>query len=666
MVRDLPSLPYLRLLVAFLLPALPAAAEEAAVAEAPPPPPLRVAEGAAFVPVAGEAFAGHDGPSELPVFDAVAADVEIDGDPDLFLNRHHLQAPELYRNLGGRFERIPVERSGLWDNPGVPELFARGAEMLARIAAHREPGVYLWHDLRRRGCWRFYLASFGAPKDEAPPAAAGNRPRMELSVHANRPITRLERLGPGEYQRRDDHRLRVLLDRSLADRPFGVCIGEVAGRIEVALEGAEKIGIGIFVGRDHVFAGRRVALWKPDPHGAAWLQLEGSPEPELFLVRGALRGELLPEWEPKFNPYYRFVGGRILYRLDDEERIPGDYGRGRRVEAVELEGAAGRLALYVGNLGGPNALLAPDVTGTYRDRAGELGLDFDCGTSFTWLDVDGDRSEELVYLCRGELRVADRGAADRGVASPRFTDVPGPRLGLTLREPPGSFFDRTGMHPFDFDRDGRLDLWISGPEGHHLFLRRAGGFVDATAEAGLGELPGARLLLLLDADDDGRMDAVSVGDQLLLLRLGADGRYRGERLDAPGPREEIEAAVAADFDGDRRVDLVLVGRHRHLLRNALGDDAGGEGAGRSVEVHLHHAGAAPVGAVVTARHADGTRSAQRYGSPPGSAFSQTASPARFGSPADNPVTAVGVRWPGSEVETVHPVPPGASALHLFR
>jgi hypothetical protein len=657
MARDLLS-PRLRLLAALLLPAVAVGAEEA------PPPALRVVEGAAFVPVAGEAFAGHDGPSELPVFDAVAADMDLDGDPDLFLNRHHLQPPELYRNLGGRFERVPVERSGLYDNPGVTELFVRGAEMLAGIAARREPGLYLWHDLRRQGCWRFYLASFGAPKDEPPPAEAGDRPRMELSVHANRPITRLELLGPGESRRPDDddHRLRVPLGRSLADRPFGVCVEEVAGRIEVALEGAEGAGIGIFVGRDHAFAGRRVALWKPDPHGAAWLQVEGSPEPELFLVRGALRGELRPEEEPKFNPFYRFAGGRTLYRLDDEERIPGDYGRGRQVAAVDLGDAAGRLALYVGNVGGPNALLVPDATGYYHDRAGELGLDFDCGASFVWFDVDGDRSEELVYLCRGQLRVADRGAAPRK-AGPRFTDVPGARLGLTLREPPGAFFDRTGMHPFDFDRDGRLDLWISGPEGHHLFLRRDRGFADATAEAGLGEIGGSRLLLLLDADDDGRMDAVSVGDEILLLRLGADGRYRGERLDVPGRREEIEAAAAADFDGDRRVDLVLVGRHRHLLRNALGDGTSAS-AGRSLEVHLHRAGAAPVGALVTARHADGTRSAQRYGSPPGSAFSQTASPARFGSPADNPVTAVGVLWPGAEVETVHPVPPGAAVLHL--
>ena len=93
-------------------------------------------------------------------FDLVVTDMDLDGDPDLLVNWHHLGRPELFDNRRGRFALLNpsgADASGLFDNRGIPDLFAKATEMIAEIDAEGKPGVYLWHDLNRHGAWNFYV-----------------------------------------------------------------------------------------------------------------------------------------------------------------------------------------------------------------------------------------------------------------------------------------------------------------------------------------------------------------------------------------------------------------------------------------------------------------------------------------------------------------------------
>ena len=118
---------------------------------------------------------------------------------------------------------------------------------------------------------------------------------------------------------------------------------------------------------------------------------------------------------------------------------------------------------------------------------------------------------------------------------------------------------------FDYDHDGRPDLLLARPEGVALLRNTLAGFVDTTRSAGLegiagvwdacvvGGGPGSEPELYL-----ARKGHMGSGQNVLLRREG--GRYR-DVTDKSGLGGERATArvIAADFDGDGRVDLLELG-----------------------------------------------------------------------------------------------------------
>ncbi len=131
----------------------------------------------------------------------------------------------------------------------------------------------------------------------------------------------------------------------------------------------------------------------------------------------------------------------------------------------------------------------------------------------------------------------------------------------------------TVLGAWDFDRDGRMDLLV-----------RAGGEMRVAHNAGGSFLLGSVLSLggvaVSDFDGDGILDAVSMqvaGTTTSVVFLRGDGAGGFRALSSFQAAVALSAPVAADFDGDGRLDLAAStgGADVWLYR---GDGHGGFGA----------------------------------------------------------------------------------------
>jgi tetratricopeptide (TPR) repeat protein len=191
-----------------------------------------------------------------------------------------------------------------------------------------------------------------------------------------------------------------------------------------------------------------------------------------------------------------------------------------------------------------------------------------------WADLDGDGSSELI-LAGGEDLGVFRWSSGRLEESARVALPPSVD---------------TGDGPFrlvigDFGGDGREDVYFVGggytePGENRLFRSledAAGGgprLVDVTAESGLAGRRSTIVAVAADLDGDGRLD---------LIEGGAAGEHpalrvfwnRGDRFEPPAPvptadpRGHVVDLAVADVDLDGHLDLFLLrwGRPAKLLRN---------------------------------------------------------------------------------------------------
>ncbi|WP_197446354.1 CRTAC1 family protein [Tautonia plasticadhaerens] len=270
---------------------------------------------------------------------------------------------------------------------------------------------------------------------------------------------------------------------------------------------------------------------------------------------------------------------------------------------------------------------------TFRDRAGEVGLDFrynpgrvDPGRSLpemmgggvALIDVEGDGWLD-VYLVQGgpfpppeDGRNADRLFRNRGDGT--FEDV---TVAAGLGGLPGGY--GFGVVAGDADGDGLSDLFISRWESYQLLRNRGDGtFGDVTESSGLGGSrgwPSSSAFADLDADGDidlyvchylefdpgsslAETSGVITADAYNPRRFVAepDHLFRndgGRFVDVSGEAGITEAdadgrglgVVSCDFDGDGTLDLYvandMTGNHLFLNRGGLRFDQVGERSGGS-------------------------------------------------------------------------------------
>lgn len=157
----------------------------------------------------------------------------------------------------------------------------------------------------------------------------------------------------------------------------------------------------------------------------------------------------------------------------------------------------------------------------YRDIAVESGIDFihvngatgdrllpeTMGGGVAFFDYDGDGHIDLLLVNSGRWPGSDAPAVDtlrlyRNDGSGRFREVT-VEVGLA-----GEHGYGMGVAIGDVDGDGREDVFLTAVGPNRLFLNRADGFIDATAESGVagGETTWSSSAGFFDADGDGDLD----------------------------------------------------------------------------------------------------------------------------------------------------------------
>ncbi len=332
------------------------------------------------------------------------------------------------------------------------------------------------------------------------------------------------------------------------------------------------------------FNGRSGEHYMPEVTGAggALVDFDNDGDLDVYLVQGAMLGP-----------------GKTLADASDGPRHAEPLTD--RVYRNDLEVAAD----------GSRRLRFTDVTA----EAGLRGAGYGMGVAAGDFDNDGWVDLYRTNLGPNQLLRNDGAAADGRIS---FSDVTAGS---------GAEDDRWSVPAafFDFDRDGRLDLYYGnyvdfplvgtpmcrdtsgapdycGPDAFapqpDRLLRNAGPgaaarFADVTAEAGLvGGFGPALGVVAADFDGDGWLDLYVANDQKAnnfwrSRGRGADGRvtFRDEALlagcsvNAGGKAEASMGVDAADFDGDGDVDLFmthLVTETNTLYRNdghGMFDDA---------------------------------------------------------------------------------------------
>ncbi len=316
------------------------------------------------------------------------------------------------------------------------------------------------------------------------------------------------------------------------------------------------------------------------------------------------------------KPYFRDVTGHVFGGVDSfrEQLIPGNpYWRTRLDSAcgIDVYGNQGISVadidgdgvdeIYVCQPGGlPNRLYKIRADGTAEDITERSGLGvLDETTCALFADFRNvGRQDAVVLRSSGPLYFVNQGDG-------RFVEQ---RDAFQFKTTPqGSF---TGMAAADFDRDGRLDLYLccyiyfqsedqyqypapyqdarNGPP-NFLFRNKGNGFEDVTAETGMNE-NNDRFSFApawCDFDGDGWPDlyvANDFGRGNLYRNRG--GHFRDEAvqagLDGAGPGM---SAAWFDYDGDGRPDLYVSDMWTAAGQRVIRDAAFKPGDGEAFRRH---------------------------------------------------------------------------------
>ena len=245
------------------------------------------------------------------------------------------------------------------------------------------------------------------------------------------------------------------------------------------------------------------------------------------------------------------------------------YGNGLGVTCADFNGD-GRIDIYVANDGVANQLWVNRGDGTFEDESLLAGAAYNAdgmpeagmGVSAADFDEDGDEDLFLTHLAlETNTLYVNNGRGE-------FRDETN-RYGLGAVSTPGTGF---GMHWFDYDLDGFLDLVVANGavtivesqrgepypfrQRNQLFHREGPRFRDVTAEAGPAFEPEevSRGAAFGDIDNDGDVDILLANNngpaRLLLNRAGdANSSLRLRLAGTTSNRDAAGARVSLPADG---------------------------------------------------------------------------------------------------------------------
>ena len=336
----------------------------------------------------------------------------------------------------------------------------------------------------------------------------------------------------------------------------------------------------------HSFALRPCLAAAPEDCGFSFSEVAADVGLRFHHDAGAAGGLHLPETMGAGVAWIDFDGdGWLDLYLVQSGPFPPDDG----------EGSADRLFRNLG----------PDGAGEFRFApAGGGDVARGYGQGVVAADVDGDRDVDLFVSRYGPTVLLRNDGAGRFAAAERLpAAVPeagadefpwGSSMALADADGDGDL-DLHVSRYLDYDPDHGLDCRREGPESppevcdpslftgqHDRFYtnRGGGGFVDATAAAGLAGADGKGLgVLFTDLNADGRPDLYVANDLTLNLLFGnrGDGTFEdlsllsGAAVNRNGRPEAGMGLAVADFDLDGDPDLAVTNfdvETNTLYRNA--------------------------------------------------------------------------------------------------
>ena len=269
---------------------------------------------------------------------------------------------------------------------------------------------------------------------------------------------------------------------------------------------------------------------------------------------------------------------------------------GAAVSVADADGD-GRPELYATTSAGgePNALFQDRGDGTFEDVAAAAGLadlnreGVGCSMGSIWADYDGDGLEDVFVYMWGQSRLFHN---EGGL---RFRDV---TEGSGLER----WMNSNAATWIDFDRDGHLDLYVTGyfAEEHDLWNLRTTRIMHESFEFARN------------------------GGQNYLYRGRGDGTFEDvTEATGAGSTRWTYAAVAADFDRDGWPDLYLANDYgpEELLLNRGGErfelatDVGLDGKSRVLLISTEGDTAPGVYAGLVGESGESVRARQKAWSP---------------------------------------------------